>query len=123
MGMGMGMAMAMAMGTSSCPCGTFSCRSRVHAGIPDSNIIVMLGDEMACSPRNPYPATIWNDAEHSLNLYDSTVEVRKTCSSLHALQRSGLGQHREQGLPSSPRVGGLPWKRGISRKLSPPADG
>ena len=30
---------------------------------------------MACSPRNPYPACIYHNESHSLNLYDSTVEV------------------------------------------------
>jgi phosphatidylinositol glycan class K len=44
-------------------------------GIPDSNIIVMAGDDMACNARNPYPACIYHNESHALNLYDSTVEV------------------------------------------------
>ncbi|GAX72555.1 hypothetical protein CEUSTIGMA_g11.t1 [Chlamydomonas eustigma] len=44
-------------------------------GIPDSNIIVMAGDDMACNPRNPYPSSIYHNESHALNLYDSTVEV------------------------------------------------
>ena len=27
-------------------------------GIPDSHIILMLGDDMACNPRNPYPGQV-----------------------------------------------------------------
>lgn len=44
-------------------------------GLPDSNIIIMTGDDMACSPRNPYPACIYHNESHMLNLYDDTVEV------------------------------------------------
>ena len=34
-----------------------------------------VGDDMACSPRNPYPACIYHNESHALNLYDNTVEV------------------------------------------------
>ena len=44
-------------------------------GVPDSNIILMLGDEMACNPRNPIPATIFNNRKHEINLYGDDVEV------------------------------------------------
>jgi len=43
--------------------------------MPDSNIILMMGDDMACNARNPYPAQIFNNESHTLNLYDSTVLV------------------------------------------------
>ena len=44
-------------------------------GVPDSNIIVMLGDDIPCNVRNIFPATIYNNADHSVNLYGSNVEV------------------------------------------------
>ena len=30
-------------------------------GIPDSQIILMVADDMACNPRNPRPATVFNN--------------------------------------------------------------
>ncbi|XP_003386666.1 PREDICTED: GPI-anchor transamidase-like [Amphimedon queenslandica] len=44
-------------------------------GIPDSNIILMLADDMACDPRNPRPATIFNDVNQQINVYGDDIEV------------------------------------------------
>jgi phosphatidylinositol glycan class K len=44
-------------------------------GIPDSNIILMLADDMACNPRNAFPGTIFNNEDHVMNLYDEDVSV------------------------------------------------
>jgi phosphatidylinositol glycan class K len=33
-------------------------RTVKRLGIPDSNIIMMLADDMACNPRNPYPGQV-----------------------------------------------------------------
>lgn len=44
-------------------------------GIPDDHIIMMLGDDMACNPRNSLPATVYNHYDHHLNVYDEQVEV------------------------------------------------
>ena len=44
-------------------------------GIPDSNIILMLADDMACNPRNPRPAEIFNNADEQINVYGDDVEV------------------------------------------------
>jgi phosphatidylinositol glycan class K len=44
-------------------------------GIPDSNIILMLADDMACNPRNVFPGTVyWND-RRTVNVYGDDVEV------------------------------------------------
>ena len=66
-------------------------------GVPDSNIILMLADEMACNPRNPWPATIWGEEHHNLNLYDSTVEVdyRGAEVSVENLLRLLIGEPRQ----------------------------
>ncbi|KAJ3356786.1 hypothetical protein HDU91_005507, partial [Kappamyces sp. JEL0680] len=35
-------------------------RTVKRLGIPDSNIILMLADDVACNARNPVPATVYN---------------------------------------------------------------
>jgi GPI-anchor transamidase subunit K len=44
-------------------------------GIPDSNIILMLADDVACNPRNHFAATVFNNENRLLDLYGSNVEV------------------------------------------------
>ena len=48
-------------------------RSVKRLGIPDSNIILMVADDMACNPRNPRPATVFNNEVR--DLYKSPVHV------------------------------------------------
>lgn len=35
----------------------------------------MLADDMACNPRNPRAATVFNNAHHHINVYGDDVEV------------------------------------------------
>lgn len=44
-------------------------------GIPDDHIILMLGEDIACNPRNTFPATVFNNIDRALNVYDADVEV------------------------------------------------
>ncbi len=44
-------------------------------GIPDSNIILMLADDMPCKAQNPFPGQVFHDLSHSLNIYGEEVEV------------------------------------------------
>lgn len=44
-------------------------------GIPDERIILMLADDIACNPRNKYPAKVFNNENHKINLYGDNVEV------------------------------------------------
>ena len=44
-------------------------------GIPDSNIILMMGDDVSCNVRNPLPATLYNNQNHNKNLYGTDIEV------------------------------------------------
>lgn len=44
-------------------------------GIPDSRIILMLPDDVACSPRNPLPGAVYVHPDHNLDLYGQDVEV------------------------------------------------
>ncbi|WAR31494.1 GPI8-like protein, partial [Mya arenaria] len=50
-------------------------RSVKRLGIPDSHIILMVADDMACNPRNPRPATVFNNANEQINVYGDDVEV------------------------------------------------
>nr|CAD7429514.1 unnamed protein product [Timema monikensis] len=50
-------------------------RSVKRLGIPDSQIILMVADDMACNSRNPRPATVFNNAKQHINVYGDDVEV------------------------------------------------
>ena len=50
-------------------------RSVKRLGIPDSQIILMLADDMACNPRNPEQGTVFNNRAHQLNVYGDDIEV------------------------------------------------
>uniref|UniRef100_A0A913HTE5 ThiF domain-containing protein n=2 Tax=Strongyloides stercoralis TaxID=6248 RepID=A0A913HTE5_STRER len=46
-----------------------------NLGIPDSNIILMMADNIPCNARNPYAGKIFGETGSSKNLYASNVEV------------------------------------------------
>ncbi|KAH7860802.1 hypothetical protein Vadar_018156 [Vaccinium darrowii] len=50
-------------------------RTVKRLGIPDERIILMLADDMACNARNKFPAQVFNNENHRLNLYGDNVEV------------------------------------------------
>ncbi|KAL8798286.1 MAG: hypothetical protein Q9182_006798 [Xanthomendoza sp. 2 TL-2023] len=50
-------------------------RTVKRLGIPDSQIILMLPDDMACNPRNAFPGTVYNNADRALDLYGNNIEV------------------------------------------------
>ncbi|KAI2810578.1 hypothetical protein BLOT_001741, partial [Blomia tropicalis] len=50
-------------------------RSVKRFGIPDSQIILMISDDMACDSRNPKPGTVFNNGQHHINVYGDDVEV------------------------------------------------
>ncbi|CAK9786821.1 unnamed protein product [Cutaneotrichosporon oleaginosum] len=50
-------------------------RSIKRLGIPDSNIILMLADDVACNARNIFPATVYANPNRQLDLYGDSVEV------------------------------------------------
>ncbi|KAE8750436.1 hypothetical protein FOCC_FOCC002730 [Frankliniella occidentalis] len=50
-------------------------RSVKRLGIPDSQIILMVADDMPCNLRNPRPATVFNNANEHINVYGDDVEV------------------------------------------------
>ncbi|KAF8342612.1 peptidase C13 family-domain-containing protein [Cantharellus anzutake] len=50
-------------------------RTVKRLGIPDSNIILMLADDIACNKRNKYPATVFANPGRILDLYGDNIEV------------------------------------------------
>ncbi|KAJ2462166.1 glycosylphosphatidylinositol anchor biosynthesis [Coemansia sp. RSA 2322] len=50
-------------------------RTVKRMGIPDSHIILMLADDMACNPRNSYPAAVYDHPRKETDLYGDNVEV------------------------------------------------
>jgi len=50
-------------------------RTVKRLGIPDSQIILMVADDMACNPRNLLPGTIYDHRNHNLNVYGTEIEV------------------------------------------------
>lgn len=50
-------------------------RTVKRLGIPDSQIILMLPDDMACNPRNAFSGTVYNNADRALDLYGDNIEV------------------------------------------------
>lgn len=50
-------------------------RTIKRLGMPDSNIILMLADDVACNARNAFPATVYANAGRQMDLYGDHVEV------------------------------------------------
>lgn len=50
-------------------------RTVKRLGIPDSQIILMLADDVACNPRNPFAGTVYSNADRKTDLYGETIEV------------------------------------------------
>ncbi|KAF8476154.1 peptidase C13 family-domain-containing protein [Kalaharituber pfeilii] len=50
-------------------------RTVKRLGTPDSQIIMMLSDDVACNPRNTFPGTVYNNADRVLYLYGDNIEV------------------------------------------------
>ncbi|KAF1322410.1 Gpi-anchor transamidase, partial [Globisporangium splendens] len=44
-------------------------------GIPDSQIVLMLADQMPCNARNCFPGEVFNSRTQKINLYGKNVEV------------------------------------------------
>ena len=80
-------------------------RTVKRLGIPDSNIILMLSDDVACNPRNKYPATVYNNNRLLLDLYGSNVEVdyRGYEVTVESFIRVLTGRH-ESHVPRSKRL-------------------
>ncbi|KAK4056031.1 glycosylphosphatidylinositol anchor biosynthesis [Microbotryomycetes sp. JL221] len=54
---------------------TIGYRTVKRLGIPDSQIILMLADDVACNPRNPFAGTVYSNADRRTDLYGDQIEV------------------------------------------------
>lgn len=50
-------------------------RTVKRLGIPDSQIILMLADDVACNARNRYPGCVFANQGRHLDLYGENIEV------------------------------------------------
>lgn len=50
-------------------------RTIKRLGIPDSQIIMMLSDDVSCNPRNVFPGTVFNNNNRAIDLYGDNIEV------------------------------------------------
>lgn len=50
-------------------------RTVKRLGIPDSQIILMLADDIACNARNAFPGTVFNNMDQAIDLYGDDIEV------------------------------------------------
>ncbi|KKY25051.1 putative gpi-anchor transamidase [Phaeomoniella chlamydospora] len=50
-------------------------RTVKRLGIPDSQILLLLPDDMACNPRNAFPGTVYSNADRQTDLYGTNIEV------------------------------------------------
>lgn len=80
-------------------------RSVKRLGIPDSHIILMLADDFACNPRNPFPGKIFVNRDRKTDVYGTEVEVdyRGEEVTVHNVIRV-LTDRVEKGTPSSKRL-------------------
>lgn len=75
-------------------------------GIPDSQVILMLADDVACNPRNGYPGQVYVNPSHDYNLYGESIEVdyRGTEVTVENFLRVLEGRH-DPDVPKSKRLG------------------
>lgn len=50
-------------------------RTVKRLGIPDSQIILMLSDDIACNSRNLFPGSVFNNQDRAIDLYGESIEV------------------------------------------------
>ncbi|DBA04439.1 TPA: hypothetical protein N0F65_010035 [Lagenidium giganteum] len=74
-------------------------------GIPDSQIILMLADQMPCNARNCFPGQVFNSRVEKINLYGKNVEVdyRGTEVTVANFITVLTGRH-EPGTPASKKL-------------------
>jgi GPI-anchor transamidase subunit K len=80
-------------------------RTVKRMGLPDSQILLLLADDMACNPRNSFPGQIFNNHNHQLNIYGENIEVdyRGYEVSVQNFLRILTGRHQES-VPRSKRL-------------------
>ena len=68
-------------------------------GVPDSNIVLMLADDLPCNARNSSPGSIFTERNHGANLYENVqVDYRGSEVTVANFLRVMTGRH----LPGTP---------------------
>lgn len=80
-------------------------RTVKRLGIPDSQILLLLPDDMACNPRNAFSGTVYSNSDRRMDLYGENVEVdyrgyEVTVENFIRL----LTDRWEEGVPASKRL-------------------
>ncbi|TKA74113.1 hypothetical protein B0A55_07086 [Friedmanniomyces simplex] len=78
-------------------------RTVKRLGIPDSQIILMLPDDMACNPRNTFAGSVFNDKGKGLDLYDQKKDIESPDGGREGM--GGVGAEGEgQSMPTGIEV-------------------
>ncbi|WVW79214.1 hypothetical protein I302_101180 [Kwoniella bestiolae CBS 10118] len=80
-------------------------RTLKRLGLPDSNIILMLSDDVACNARNAFPATVYANKGRQMDLYGEGIEVdyRGYEVTVESFLRLLTGRH-DPSIPRSKRL-------------------
>jgi len=80
-------------------------RTVKRLGIPDSQIVLMLAEDIACSPRNANAGQVFNSKSHAINLYGDEIEVdyRGAEVTVETFLRVLTGRH-DPAVPNSKRL-------------------
>jgi GPI-anchor transamidase subunit K len=80
-------------------------RTVKRLGIPDSQVLLLLADDMPCNSRNPFPGQVFNNRNHLLNIYGESIEVdyRGYQVTVENLMRILTGRHAPE-VPRSQRL-------------------
>lgn len=80
-------------------------RTLKRLGMPDSNIILMLADDVACNARNSMPAAVYANSGRQTDLYGDSIEVdyRGYEVTVESFLRLLTGRH-EPHVPPSKRL-------------------
>ncbi|WWC91324.1 uncharacterized protein L201_006267 [Kwoniella dendrophila CBS 6074] len=80
-------------------------RTLKRLGLPDSNIILMLADDVACNARNAFPATVYANSGRQMDLYGEGIEVdyRGYEVTVESFLRLLTGRH-DSTIPRSKRL-------------------
>jgi phosphatidylinositol glycan class K len=80
-------------------------RTVKRLGLTDDRILLMLSDDVACNPRNPYPGQVFNFPDHATDLNSPHIEVdyRGFDVTAETFLRLLTGHH-SPGIPTSKRL-------------------
>jgi len=74
-------------------------------GVPEDHIILMLSDDVACSPRNGYPGQVFLSSKHERNVYGEAIQVDYRGPEVTVLNLLKLLEGRyEPGTPANKRL-------------------